>query len=85
MVTPSWEGFRNYNPPMSLLRKVFPMVHPMMPEQLALEEEMREATRARYFSLHAKAEARGDLAEPTTERHGASLPSGGLSLRLRLA
>lgn len=32
------------------------MDHPMMPEQIALEAEIREATRARYFRIHEKAE-----------------------------
>ena len=32
------------------------MVHPMMPEQIKLEAEMRDATRARYFKTHEKAE-----------------------------
>ena len=39
------------------------MLHPMMNEQIALEAEMREATRARYFRNHEKAEERDDFAD----------------------
>lgn len=39
------------------------MMHPMMNEQIALEAEMREATRARYFRNHEKAEERDEFAD----------------------
>jgi len=39
------------------------MLHPMMNEQIALEAEMREATRARYFRNHEKAEERDEFAD----------------------
>ena len=45
------------------------MVYPMMDEQLRLEEEMRDATRARYYRLHEKAEERGDLADTHSGRN----------------
>lgn len=41
----------------------------MMPTQIALEEEMREAGRLRYFKLHEKAEKRGDLADTHAGRN----------------
>lgn len=37
--------------------------HPMMNEQIALEKEMREATRARYFRNHEKAEEREEFSD----------------------
>lgn len=45
------------------------MVHPMMPEQLLLEEEIRSVTRHRYFKLHEKAEEREDLADTHVGRN----------------
>jgi len=39
------------------------MQHPMMNEQIALEAEMREATRYRYFRNHEKAEERDEFAD----------------------
>lgn len=39
------------------------MDHPLFADQLALEETMREATRARYFKIHENAEDRGELAD----------------------
>lgn len=45
------------------------MVHPMMPEQLRLEEEMREETRNRYFRVHEKADDRGELADTHAGRN----------------
>lgn len=41
----------------------------MMPQQLLLEEEMRIATRERYFSLHEKAEDRSELADTHAGRN----------------
>lgn len=45
------------------------MSHPMMPEQLLLEEEIRSVTRHRYFKLHEKAEEREEMAETHVGRN----------------
>jgi len=44
------------------------MNHPLMNDQIALEEEMRGATRARYFRIHDKEEARGAFGDTHAAR-----------------
>ncbi len=44
-------------------------IHPMMEEQVALEAEMRDMTRSRYFRTHEKAEEREDLSSTHAGRN----------------